>query len=273
MRWIRDHSKAVAVLAAFTALAVTVLVSRQTFGESNVLGRAAGKILNLIQTPFAYVGGLVDDRLSVTFVTGDMAEENEALAERVRELERELTEAKLSANDLAALKRLSDALNYSGLDEGREIVTADVVALDESNGFNIFTINAGSDDGVAKDSVVIDGDGLIGRVMTVGDSWAKVISIIDETNKVGFQVFSNLEWLGVLHGDGNGGLTGYMLDESVSVREGDRLITSGIGGIYPRGVTIGKVTGVEWNHDTPLKTVQVEPAAYFKNIRKVTVLI
>jgi rod shape-determining protein MreC len=152
-------------------------------------------------------------------------------------------------------------------------VTADVIGLDNSSGFNIFTINAGSKDGVSDDSVVIDGDGLIGRVMSVSDNSAKVISIIDETNKVGFQVFRDLEWLGMLSGDGEGDLTGYMLDESAAVREGDRLITSSIGGSYPAGITIGKVTSVEWNHDLPLKTVRVEPAVYFKSIRKVAVLL
>ncbi|MDR0424547.1 MAG: rod shape-determining protein MreC [Clostridiales Family XIII bacterium] len=273
MRWIREHSKATAVLAAFAALIITVMVSHQTFGESNIFGKAAGDIINIVQLPFSYAGGFLDDRLSSVFVSSDLAAENQQLKERIRELESELTEARLLENDLAALKRLSEELSYSGLYEEYRIVTADVIALDESSGFNIFTINKGSADGVSEDAVVIDGNGLIGRVMSVGDRWSKVISVIDETNKVGFQVFRNPEWLGVLHGDGNGGLTGYMLDETVNIREGDRLITSGIGGIYPQGITIGKVTRVEWNHDTPLKTVMVEPAAYFKNIRKVAVLL
>jgi rod shape-determining protein MreC len=273
MRWIREHSKTTGVLAAFAALIITVMVSYQTFGESNILGRAAGDVINVIQIPFSYTGGFLNDRLSSLFAGGDLAAENQELKERIRELESELTEARLSENDLAALKRLSDELNYSGLYPDYAIVTADVIALDESSGFNIFTINVGAADGVFEDAVVIDGNGLIGRVMSVGDRWSKVISVIDETNKVGFQVFRNPEWLGVLQGDGNGGLTGYMLDETVNIREGDRLITSGIGGIYPQGITIGKVTRVEWNHDTPLKTVQVEPAAYFKNIRKVAVLM
>jgi rod shape-determining protein MreC len=273
MKWIRKHAGASTIIAVFAALLILVLVSYQTFGESNILGRAAGRAIGVIQAPFAQAARFLNEHFSVYLRADELVRENEGLRARVGELERELNEARLSGADLADLEKLSEALNYADLGDDYALVTADVIGLDKSSGFNIFTINAGSRDGVSIDSVVIDGDGLIGRVMTVSDNAAKVISIIDETNKVGFQVFRNLEWLGMLHGDGTGKLTGYMLDETAAVREGDRLITSAIGGFYPQGLTIGKVTSVEWNHDSPLKTVHVEPAAYFKSIRKVTVLL
>ncbi|MDR2770830.1 MAG: rod shape-determining protein MreC [Clostridiales Family XIII bacterium] len=273
MRWIRKHTGASTIIAVFAALLILVLVSYQTFGESNILGRAAGRALGVIQTPFAQAARFLDERFSVYTLSNELVRENERLRVRVEALERELSEARLSGADLTDLEKLSEALNYADIGDDYELVTADVIGLDRSSGFNIFTINVGSEDGVSDDSVVIDGDGLIGRVMTASENTAKVISIIDETNKVGFQVFRNLEWLGMLQGDGAGGLTGYMLDETAAVREGDRLVTSAIGGFYPPGLMIGKVTSVEWNHDSPLKTVHVEPAAYFKSIRKVTVLL
>ncbi|MDR1574034.1 MAG: rod shape-determining protein MreC [Clostridiales Family XIII bacterium] len=273
MRWIRKHTGASTIIAVFAALLILVLVSYRTFGESNILGRSAGRVIGAVQAPFAWAGRLLDERVSAFLFANELALENERLKTRIDELERELNESRLSGADLVDLEKLSEALNYADLRDDYKLVTADVIGLDKSSGFNIFTINVGSEAGVSSDSVVIDGDGLIGRVLTVGDGSAKVISIIDETNKVGFQVFRNLEWLGMLCGDGNGKLTGYMLDETAAVREGDRLVTSAIGGFYPQGLTIGKVTSVEWNHDSPLKTVHVEPAAYFKSIRKVTVLL
>jgi rod shape-determining protein MreC len=261
------------IIAVLAALLILVLVSYQTFGESNILGRSAGRALGVLQSPFARAARFLDEHLSVYLFSGELARENERLKERVAELELELNESRMSSADLADLEKLSEALHYTDLGDDYSLITADVIGLDKSSGFNIFTINVGSADGVSVDSVVIDGGGLIGRVMEAGEHTAKVISIIDETNKVGFQVFRNLEWLGMLSGDGTGKLTGYMLDETAAVREGDRLVTSAIGGFYPQGITIGKVTSVEWNHDSPLKTVHVEPAVYFKSIRKVTVLL
>jgi rod shape-determining protein MreC len=273
MKWIRKHTGASTIIAVFAALLILVFVSYRTFGESNILGRSAGRVIGLAQAPFAQAGRFLDERLSAFLFSTELVRENERLRARIETLELELNEARLSGADLADLKKLSETLNYADIGDAYSFVTADVIGLDKSSGFNIFTIDVGSDDGVSKDSVVIDGDGLIGRVMSAGDGEAKVISIIDETNNVGFQVFRNLEWLGMLRGDGEGGLTGYMLDETAAVREGDRLITSAIGGFYPQGLTIGKVTSVEWNHDSPLKTVRVEPSVYFKSIRKVTVLL
>ncbi|MDR1571110.1 MAG: rod shape-determining protein MreC [Clostridiales Family XIII bacterium] len=273
MRWLKQHSRTTATAAALAILAVVILASYQTFGEDNILGRAAGRAIRAVQTPFAYAAAFLDRQSAVFLESEGLAEENEALRERVGELERELIEAKLSEADLAELRRLAETLDYAGLDDTHSLVTADVVAFDGSSGFRIFTIDAGADRGIEVDDVVMDGNGLVGRVMSVGEGWAKVISVIDESNKVGFHVFRNLEWLGVMQGDGEGGLSGYMLDETVPVREGDRLISSGIGGVYPKGIFIGRIVGVEWNHDSPLKTVSIEPAANFKNIRKVTVLL
>jgi rod shape-determining protein MreC len=273
MKWIRRHTGTSTVIAVFAALLILVLVSYQTFGESNIFGRAAGRIIGTAQAPFAGAARFIDEHFSVYLRSDELARENEELKLRIDELERELNGARLSGADLEDLKKLSDSLNYADLGYDYNLVTADVIGLDNSSGFNIFTINVGSKDGVSPVSVVIDGDGLIGRVMSAADNSAKVISIVDETNKVGFQVFRNLEWLGMLNGDGDGNLTGYMLDETAAVREGDRIVTSSIGGFYPAGITIGKVTSVEWNHDLPLKTVLVEPAVYFKSLRKVAVLL
>jgi rod shape-determining protein MreC len=81
-----------------------------------------------------------------------------------------------------------------------------------------------------------------------------------------------MQLLGILSGDGQGGLAGYMLDPDGSVIAGDILVTSGMG-MYPEGIVIGKVSEVTWNNDTLLKTVAIEPGVYFKNLQKVTVII
>ena len=87
--------------------------------------------------------------------------------------------------------------------------------------------------GLQKDAVVLNGDGLIGKIYEVGPGWSKVISVIDENNHVSFRANRDLNLLGILSGDGKGGLTGYMLDPEASIIEGDVLITSGID-VYKR---------------------------------------
>ncbi|MBR0599496.1 rod shape-determining protein MreC [Sinanaerobacter chloroacetimidivorans] len=272
MNWIREHKKTTILLSVLLILVMITIVSYKYSGQSTLLGQGVEKVVTFVQGPVSSAGNGVKSGLKGIFQFRSVVKENEELKEKVADLNREIIQLKLTEAELAELKDLSNILGYENVSQNYSFVTADVIAMDGSNWFNIFTINAGSADGVYKDAVIINGDGLIGRVLEVGDNWSKVISVIDETNSVSFKVFRDMQLLGILSGDGKGGLAGYMIDTEAAVIEGDILITSGIG-MYPEGIVIGKVSKVVWNNDTLLKTVSIEPAAYFKNLQKVTVLI
>jgi rod shape-determining protein MreC len=161
---------------------------------------------------------------------------------------------------------------------GKKPVAADVISYNNTDTFNIFTINVGSEAGVARDSVVICGDGLVGRVMSADEGWARVVSITDENNRIGFQVMeqkdgASVNFLGLCSGDGEGNMKGSLLDEEGFAKEGDEVVTSGLGGIYPAGVTIGKVTKAEYTKKSQLMELTIEPNVYFKGLKKVVVLV
>lgn len=79
-------------------------------------------------------------------------------------------------------------------------MTADVIAVDGSNLFNIFTINVGKNDGISAGSIVVNEDGLVGKVVTVGKSWSKVLGIVDASDSVSFTLLRDPEVIGVLSG-------------------------------------------------------------------------
>jgi rod shape-determining protein MreC len=272
MNWLREHKILTMISSIFLALIVIVMISYSNVGNSTALGRGVQSVVTLVQGPVSGAGNGIKSGLRGIFQFRSVLKENEELKNQVSELNRELIKTKLTEAELAELRNLSNILGYENVAPNYSYVTADVVAMDGSNWFNIFTINAGTDDGIYRDAVVINGDGLIGKVLEVGSDWAKVISVIDESNKVSFKVFQDMQLLGILSGDGKGGLKGYMIDPEAAVTEGNVLITSGIG-MYPEGIPVGKVKKVEWNNDTLLKTVTIEPSAYFKNLQKVTVLV
>lgn len=272
MNWLREHKFLAIILSVFLTLVILIVVSYSNIGNSTAIGRGIQRVVTLVQGPVSGASNGVRSGLTGIFQFRSILKENEALKDKVSELNREIIQIKLTEAELAELRNLSNILGYENVVQNYSYVTADVVAMDGSNWFNIFTINAGSDDGIYRDAVVINGDGLIGKVLEVGPDWAKVISVIDESNSVSFKVFRDIQLLGILSGDGKGGLKGYMIDPEAAVIEGDILITSGIG-MYPEGIPIGKVKKVEWNNDTLLKTVTIEPGAYFKNLQKVTVLV
>jgi rod shape-determining protein MreC len=137
----------------------------------------------------------------------------------------------------------------------------------------VFTIDKGTEAGIKRNSVVLGGDGLVGRVLTAEKGWSRVISIIDETNNIGFEIKGEKQYLGVIHGDGSGKLSGYLIDEDAVAKKGDEVFTSGVGGIYPAGIKIGTVTEAKLKGDSMLLNIAVDPAVYFKGMKKVAVLI
>ena len=271
MNWLREHKILTGILSIFFILIIIIVVSYNSIGNSTALGRGVQRVVAFVQGPVSDAGNGVKSGVKGIFQFRTIMKENEELKDQVSNLNRQIIQLKLTEAELTELRNLSNVLGYDNVTANYGYVTADVVAMDGSNWFNLFTIDAGSDDGIHKDAVVINGDGLIGRIMEVGPDWAKVISVIDESNSVSFKVFRDMQLLGILSGDGKGGLAGYMIDPEAAVIEGDILITSGMG-MYPEGVPIGKVKKVEWNNDTLLKTITIEPSAYFKNLQKVTVL-
>ena len=272
MNWLREHKILTMILSIFFVLIIIIVISYSNIGNSTALGRGVQKVVTMVQGPVSSAGNGVKTGVKGIFQFRAIMQENEELKQQIADLNREIIQNKLTEAELAELRNLSNVLGYENVSSNYSFVTADVIAMDGSNWFNLFTINAGSEDGIYKDAVVINGDGLIGRVLEVGTDWSKVVSVIDETNSVSFKVFRDMQLLGILSGDGKGSLAGYMIDPEAAVIDGDILITSGMG-MYPEGIPIGKVKKVVWNNDTLLKTISIEPSAYFKNLQKVTVLV
>lgn len=78
--------------------------------------------------------------------------------------------------------------------------------------------------------------------------------------------------LGIIEGSENGKITGYMLDDTVDISEGDRLITSGIG-VYPEGIVLGRVTRSWYDSAKQLTMLEVKPEVDFGSIDKVSVIL
>ena len=272
-KWLKEHAVISILVAVALALVILLVSSFLHLGNSTSVGKFFIRIVTSIQEPISNLTTNVSNGFRNLFSLRSIASENEALREEVAELKQELILQQFSEQELEELRQLSQVLNYTSVQNSRSYVTGDVIAMDSSNWFNIFTINVGTEQGVQKDAMVINGDGLVGRVYEAGKDWAKVISVIDETNNVSFQVFrdSSESYLGVLTGDGMGGLRGYMLDNDASVIEGDTVLTSGIG-IYPQGVVIGRISEVVVNTDSLLKEIILETSVDFKNVQKVMVL-
>lgn len=273
MRWFRDHPGITIAITALLIVLIVFYVSLLSVGKDNLLGRTLGVAVVELQKPFTFVGNAISGKIT-SFTSADKVEQNnEDLKKRISDLEDELSKQRLNKSELKELQELSAAFNNNKATKDYERVAAEIISYDGSNVFNVFTIDAGSTDGIKINDAVINDQGLIGRVTSVTKNSCKIVAIIDESNKIGFQLSKDLKFRGVCQGDGAEELSGYLFNTKAPVKENDEIITSGIGGVYPAGLIVGKVTNVEKQNDGPLKTVTIEPAVSFDSIKKVAVLI
>ena len=119
-------------------------------------------------------------------------------------------------------------------------------------------------------------EGIVGRVVDVGDNWAKVITIIDEINKISFKNIRTQDG-GILNGsilDGNidGVISGYLFDSKSDVIVGDKLYTSGLGGTFIKDIYIGEVEEVIDDEEDLVKKIIVKPAINFKKLQRVLII-
>lgn len=262
-----------AIIIAIVAI-VLIIVMGVTAGQREkltVVEKWVGNIISPIQRGVSAGASTIGEGLRSVFSFKSIKKENVELQKEVIELQKRVTAAQLDRDELEELRGLKFALNY--IEEGIEYssITANVIAKTPGNWFDIFTINAGEEHGITTDSIVMSGNGLIGRVYELGDNWAKVVSIIDNNSSVSFQVQRDADTQGILSGSITNELSGYLFDPLAEVVIGDKLITSGLGN-FPKGIPIGEVIDVAKSSDQLLITVKVQPAVNFNRMGKVIVM-
>lgn len=154
-------------------------------------------------------------------------------------------------------------------------VLARVIASESGNYFSTFTINKGKNDGVDTQMAVITSEGLIGYTYEVFDTTAKVITVIDDQASLAALIESSRDQgaiKGTLGSTGEPLCRMYYLSADSVPRPGDRVITSGVGVSFPKGLLIGYVRESTRAIEDNKHYIVVEPAADFEHIENVLVL-
>lgn len=209
------------------------------------------------------------------------AKKAESLEEENNKLQQEVIDLQNKLDDVQSLQSLKIALNFVDEKYVAKTLSAKVVSKNDGNWYSSFVVSAGSKDGVKKDSLVMNGNGLVGIVYEVSENYCKVISLLDTKSSVSFKLAKNSEFKGIItYGESidekldyrdNGLLQGYMFDSTYDVLPGDVVTTSGLG-LFPEGIVIGKVEKVVENKNNSLKYVIVKPNVDFKNIDDVVIV-
>ena len=251
-------------LIGLALIAIVTTVGRKEFGLSHRLTfEALGGTQVVFTKATQAVSGIWRHYLDLVGVS----QENERLQQEIKRyvaLNAEYREA------VATNVRLSQLLDLKqNFDE--PVLAAHVIGRDPALWFKTMTIDKGISAGVKKGMPVVTVEGVVGQVINVSPRYAKVLLATDPNSAIDAIIQSNRA-LGIIKGDGQGYRLDYVLKDSAVVK-GDLIITSGMGGVFPKGLLIGQVVDVGNDKRGMFHTITVRPAVDFRELEYVTIIL
>ena len=249
-------------------------ISHQVDGGGGVslLQRGLIEVLSPLQRGVSAIVGGVSEAWRGWAFHRETYVENRRLDARVRQLEAELMAQAVRAQEAGRLRELLSLRQAVPLDT----VAAEVVGREGVPWFRSLTIDKGETDGIELDAPVMSPTGVVGRVFAVGPHAARVQVLLDRDSGAGVLV-ERSRVPGVVTGQVSGQSSGAedlvleYVPERADVAVGDVVVTSGVDGIYPKGLVVGRVRYVGKGSGL-FRDIRVEPSARFDRLEEVLVV-
>ncbi len=255
------------------ACAVSMLIDRSALRErggrdysrwSGALLEFAAPVERLLTAPVDFALGLWDRYVALV----DVKHENEALhheVARLREEALQLREALVASGRLQQIAEMRTAFEFP-------MLPAEVVGQDASPWFRSILINRGRRQGVRAGMPVINEEGVVGLVSATSPRAAQVLLLLERQSAID-AIVQRSRSRGIVRGLGTGALGFEFVVRGGDVRVGDVVITSGRGGVYPKGLRIAEVSEVPEPGASLLQTAQLKPAVDFGRLEQAFVLL
>lgn len=257
-------------LIACAVISLVLFTVSSRMGDEGPLGAARGAF-QTVTSPIRYIGATVSAPLRglgnvFTNLTADQATlselqaENDELRARVVELEEDAQ----SAERLQGLLDLRDTNNLQS-------TAARIISGAYDSWSSTVTIDKGTSSGVSAGMPVTASSGVIGQVIDSGLNTSTVRLLTDENSSVSAMIQSSRAQ-GMLTGSVTGQLTLTLIGSDESVEVGDVVVTSGLGGVFPKGLPLGEVTSVESSPGALYLDIVVEPFSHAESYEEVLVV-
>ncbi len=229
-----------------------------------------------VTVPFAYgaavtLGGV---RTGISVIDAALTK-----LEEIEALKIELADAKASTvtyqEVVAENIRLRQLLRYKQNHPQFEVRAAKIVARDFGNGLFTYTLDVGLKDGVKAMMPVVAPSGVVGFVSDAGEHYARVQTMLDMRSAIGTIVQRpESRVASVVKGNSSHPLSPYMMDvpKDADILVNDTLVTSGLGGLYPKGILVGHVEKIEANQEGYVNQIVVKPSVDFYTLEEVFVI-
>lgn len=260
----------IGVIITIIILVFLVVVSNIKIEKWSEVTRPFTSIANGIQSGIVYLKNKVSGNDSFFIDLENLKKENEDLKNENKELQQKLREFEILKAENATLK---EYVNLTDKYSEYKTLPAYVIQSDITNYGKIIVINAGKKDGIAVNMPVISEKGLVGYIISVTDDTAKVQTIIDTSSTVSCAIGTTRDSIvtrGII--GSNNELKASFIPTDATVLEGDNIETSGIGGIYPKGIHIGTIKKVVQTKNITDRYAIIETAVDFSKLETVLII-
>lgn len=229
-----------------------------------------------VATPFRWAFTKVGEGLSgfsMYFRTlEELRDENEALRAELEGYKNLVYDAELIGEEN---EFLSEFLGIKEEHVDFLFEDATVVGRESTNYRTVYTLSKGTLHGIEVNMPIITEEGLVGHITEVGATWSKAVLITETASAVGGYI-ERSGVLGVVEGTYELRTEGICrmvyIEPDSDIRVGDKVLSSGMGGVYPRGILIGHVSEISVDENTRTLTALIEPSADLDSISKLMII-
>jgi rod shape-determining protein MreC len=240
----------------------------------SILENGVGVALNAVQGTLYGAGNQVKQFTSFILNFSAIKSENEALKKQNSELQNQTLDYSSLQKENESLRA---ALNFKNQRNEYNYIGCDLIGKSGDNYTEEFIIDKGSNDSIEKGMVLITTEGLVGQITTVGNNWSTFQAISSENIAVHGMVETTNDNSGIVKGyrdsDNNPLAKMYFIPMDSTIKKDDIILTSGLGGTYPKGIRIGYVISVEDDKGKVQKNAVIKPYVEFNKLQEVFVVV
>ena len=260
----------IGIIITIIILIFLVVITNTDIAKMSYVENIVSTLVMPIQNGLTYLKGKLTGNDSFFQDINNLREENENLKKKNSELEQSLREYEIVKSENDTLK---EYMNLKDKYKDYTTMPAYVINKDISNYSNTVVINVGEKDGIKENMTVIADEGLVGHVISVTDHTAKVQTIIDTATAVTSTISTTKDTI-IVQGtlENSGELKATYIPTDATVLQGDNVETSGLCGIYPKGIHIGTIKEVYNTKNPTDRYATVETAVDFSKLATVLVI-
>ncbi len=260
----------IGIIITIIILIFLVVITNTDIAKMSYVENIVSTLVMPIQNGLTYLKGKLTGNDSFFQDINNLKEENENLKKKNSELEQSLREYEIVKSENDTLK---EYMNLKDKYKDYTTMPAYVINKDISNYSNTVVINVGEKDGIKENMTVIADEGLVGHVISVTDHTSKVQTIIDTATAVTSTISTTKDTI-IVQGtlENSGELKATYIPTDATVLQGDNVETSGLGGIYPKGIHIGTIKEVYNTKNPTDRYATVETAVDFSKLATVLVI-